>query len=160
MTITTPPAISALPTPPNPDDRTTFNQRAYPWSVAQQTLATEVAAVAANVYSNALETKASIDALYAVGLDEAADNAVIATTQAGIATTKAAEAVVSATTATTQAGIATAKAAEAAAAVGSVNMPVITPGQDARKPLMVNEASDALEIGSWLTPETFYYAQL
>lgn len=55
MTITAPPSISALPTPPDPNDRATFNTRAYPWSVAQQTLATEVGAVATNVYNNALE---------------------------------------------------------------------------------------------------------
>ena len=52
---TSPPSISSLPTPPDPNDRATFNARAYPWSVAQQTLATEVGAVAANVYANAGE---------------------------------------------------------------------------------------------------------
>ena len=50
---TTPPTITALPAPPDPNDRTTFNTRAYPWSVAQQTLATEANAVAENVYANA-----------------------------------------------------------------------------------------------------------
>ncbi len=52
---TNPPTITALPTPPDPNDRSSFNVRAYPWSVAQQTLATEVAAVAANVKGNADE---------------------------------------------------------------------------------------------------------
>lgn len=55
MPATSPPSITALPTPPDPADRSTYNTRAYPWSVAQQTLATEVAAVATNVYNNATE---------------------------------------------------------------------------------------------------------
>ena len=53
---TTPPSITALPAPPDPNDRATFNSRAYPWSVAQQTLATEVGAVATNVFDNATES--------------------------------------------------------------------------------------------------------
>ncbi len=52
---TTPPIITPLPTPPDPNDRSTFNARAYPWSVAQQTLASEVGAVATNVFNNAQE---------------------------------------------------------------------------------------------------------
>lgn len=59
MTISAPPVISGLPTPPDPNDRATYNVRAYPWSVAQGVLATEVAAVASNVYQNALEAVAS-----------------------------------------------------------------------------------------------------
>ena len=62
MPITAPPTITALPSPPDPNNRATFNTLAYPWSVAQQTLATEVGAVAANVYANAqeAETQASL----------------------------------------------------------------------------------------------------
>ncbi|MDZ7863018.1 hypothetical protein [Acidovorax sp.] len=56
---TNPPNITALPSPPDPNDRSSFNARAYPWSVAQQTLATEVAAVAANVKGNADEAIAA-----------------------------------------------------------------------------------------------------
>lgn len=56
---TNPPTITALPSPPDPNDRSSFNVRAYPWSVAQQTLATEVAAVAANVKENADEALAA-----------------------------------------------------------------------------------------------------
>jgi hypothetical protein len=56
---TNPPNITALPSPPDPNDRSTFNARAYPWSVAQQTLATEVTAVAANVKGNADEAVAA-----------------------------------------------------------------------------------------------------
>lgn len=74
MPITAPPTITALPTPPDPNDRSTFNSRAYPWSVAQQTFGTELTAVANNVYNNALDAK----------------------DQAGIATTKASEASASA----------------------------------------------------------------
>jgi len=52
---TSPPSITALPAPPDPNNRATFNTLAYPWSVAQQTLATQVGAVAANVYDNAVD---------------------------------------------------------------------------------------------------------
>jgi hypothetical protein len=52
---TTPPAVAALPAPPDPNDRSTFNARAYPWSVAQQTLATNLASLGANVFGNATE---------------------------------------------------------------------------------------------------------
>ena len=62
MPVTTPPAIAALPTPPDPNDRATFNARAYPWSVAQQTFATEVSAVATNVAANATDAAASATA--------------------------------------------------------------------------------------------------
>jgi len=81
---TTPPTITPLPDPPDPNDRSTFNARAYPWSVAQQTLATEQGAVATNVYNNAVD---------------AASSATTATTQAGIATTQASAAAASAASA-------------------------------------------------------------
>ena len=70
MATVTPPSISALPTPPDPNDRSTFNTRAYPWSAALPTFGTEVSAVAANVKANA---------------DEAAVSAVTATEGAVIA---------------------------------------------------------------------------
>lgn len=38
----TTPVITSLPTPPNPSDRSTFNTRAYPWSLALGTFTTEV----------------------------------------------------------------------------------------------------------------------
>lgn len=66
MSITTPPSITALPTPPDPNDRATFNSRAYPWSVAQATLATEVSAMATNVYNNATEAKNNADTVQAI----------------------------------------------------------------------------------------------
>ena len=67
MPITTPPAIDALPSPPDPNNRATFNALAYPWSVAQQTLATQANALASNVYANAQEaqTYASVSAAQA-----------------------------------------------------------------------------------------------
>lgn len=74
MAVTSPPSITALPDPPDPDDRSSFNTLAYPWSVAQQTFATEVAAVATNVYNNATE---------------AYNAASTATTQAAVATSAA-----------------------------------------------------------------------
>ncbi len=71
---TTPPIITPLPTPPDPNDRSTFNARAYPWSVAQQTLASEVGAVATNVFNNAQEAvTAANTAIAAAG--EASTNA-------------------------------------------------------------------------------------
>lgn len=91
MPITAPPTITALPTPPDPNDRSTFNARAYPWSVAQQTFGTELGAVAENVYNNALEAKNQADA--------AAASAATATTQAGVAAGHANTASSAATTA-------------------------------------------------------------
>lgn len=70
MPVIAPPAITALPAAPDPNDRATFNARAYPWAAAQAVLATEVAAVAANVAGNATDAEASATA---------------ATTQAGLA---------------------------------------------------------------------------
>jgi hypothetical protein len=55
---TTPPSITALPTAPDPNDRSTFNARAYPWSAALTTWTTQVSAVAANVKANADEAEA------------------------------------------------------------------------------------------------------
>lgn len=59
MAATTPPVIDDLPLPPDPNDRATFNARAYPWSLAQQTLATQVNAATQNVYNNAADAAAS-----------------------------------------------------------------------------------------------------
>ena len=53
------PSIDAMPPPPDPDNRTTFNSLAYPWSLAQKVLATQLAAVAANVKANADEALAA-----------------------------------------------------------------------------------------------------
>jgi hypothetical protein len=83
---TTPPPITALPTPPDPNDRSTFNARAYPWSVAQQTLATEANAVAANVYANAQEAAEQAQLATTNGAAQVA----LAAQQAELATTNGA----------------------------------------------------------------------
>ena len=62
MAITTPPSIAALPTPPDPADRATFNARAYPWSAALGAFSTQLSAVATNVYDNAGEAQAAAEA--------------------------------------------------------------------------------------------------
>ena len=59
MTIIAPIALTAVPTPPDPNDRTTFNTRAYPWAVAQQALGADVTREAASMYSNALDAYGS-----------------------------------------------------------------------------------------------------
>ena len=80
---TSPPSISGLPLPPNPNDRATFNTRAYPWSVALDPFADEVEAVAANVYANAqvAETQAALATTNgATQVALAADQVALATT--------------------------------------------------------------------------------
>ena len=116
---TTPPTITSLPAAPDPNNRTTFNALAYPWSAALPTFGTQVSAVATNVKANADDAATSATTA-ATSATTATTQAGTATTQAGIATTKAGEASTSATnastsagTATTQAGIATTKAGEA-----------------------------------------------
>lgn len=111
MPTTPPPTITPLPTPPDPNDRSTFNARAYPWSVAQQTLATEVAAAVANVFDNATEATTAAG----TAITKAAE----ATAAASAATTKAGEAATAAGTATSAAGTATTKRDEAVAAAGT-----------------------------------------
>ena len=86
MAATAPPVITALPAPPDPNDRSTFNARAYPWSVAQQTLATEVGAVAANVYANATEAAEQAELATTNGAAQVA----LAAEQAELATTNGA----------------------------------------------------------------------
>ena len=83
---TEPPTINALPAPPDPNDRGTFNTRAYPWSVAQQTLATEVGAVASNVYANAQVAEEQAELATTNGAAQVA----LAAQQAELATTNGA----------------------------------------------------------------------
>lgn len=138
MATTTPPAIDALPAAPDPNDRSTFNARAYPWSAALPTFSTQISAVATNVKANADDCKtnadvaaaaliditAEVDAAMTAGLADAATNAATATTQAGLATTNGAAQVALAAAqvalATTQAGNAATSASDAAAAVTSI----------------------------------------
>jgi len=72
---TAPPTINALPAAPDPNDRATFNARAYPWSAALGPFSAQVTAVAINVADNA---------------DEAADSATAAANQAALATSNGA----------------------------------------------------------------------
>lgn len=108
---TTPPSITALPAAPDPNNRTTFNALAYPWSAALPTFSAQVSAVGANVKANADEA--------ATSATTAATQAALATTngaaQVTLATTQAGNAAASATTATTQAGAASTQATNAAA---------------------------------------------
>lgn len=73
---TTPPSITALPTPPDPNDRTTFNARAYPWTVAQQTFGTQLGAVATNVFNNATEAQGFATDAQNASIDAAASEAI------------------------------------------------------------------------------------
>ena len=99
---TAPPSITALPTPPDPNDRATFNTRAYPWSVAQQTLATEANAVAANVYANATEAAAQAELATTNGAAQVA----LAAEQAELARAQAVAAALSADAASAAANFA------------------------------------------------------
>lgn len=56
---TSPTTIATLPDAPNPNNRSTFNSLAYPWSNALVPWSTQVNNVAINVYSNAAEAYAS-----------------------------------------------------------------------------------------------------
>ena len=120
MATATPPAIAALPAAPDPNNRTTFNTLAYPWSAALPTFGTEVAAVAANVKANA---------------DDAATSAATATTQAGLATTNGAAQVVLAEDQVVLADAAAAAALATADAVLWVSGTTYTLGQNAISPI-------------------------
>ena len=111
MSVVSPPTITALPTPPDPNDRATFNARAYPWSVAQQTFGTQVGLVASNVFANANEALGQAN--------NAAASAIAATNngaaQVALATTQANNAAASAVAATNNGAAQVALAAQAAA---------------------------------------------
>lgn len=61
MATTSPPSIAGLPAAPDPNDRSTFNTRAYPWSAALPAFGVEVSAVADNVKANADDAKLNAD---------------------------------------------------------------------------------------------------
>lgn len=113
MVATAPPPITALPPAPDPNDRATFNARAYPWSAAQAVLAAELGAVAANVLGNASAAEAALNTALAAGLEDAADNA-------AAAAAKAEQAAGSAVSAEQSAIAAAEDAAAVAAALSSV----------------------------------------
>lgn len=98
MPATTPPTIDAFPPTPDPNDRATFDSRAYTWTISLPTFSTQVFAVATNAYNNA---------------SYAADRA---TAAAGSATDAAA----SATAAASSASAASGSAAAAAASYSSI----------------------------------------
>ncbi len=102
MTQTVPPSITPSPVAPDRADRATFSPRATAWAdwVKNHAVA-EIAAVATNVYNNAIDAFSS---------------ATTATAQADLATTNGAAQVA---LATTQAGHAAASAAAAAATAGA-----------------------------------------
>lgn len=56
---TTPTAPAALPAAPDPNDRSTFNSRAYPWSAALPGFADDLVDVATNAFANATEAAAA-----------------------------------------------------------------------------------------------------
>ena len=89
MAVTTPPSVTALPTPPSTASPSTFDTRADAFLGALPALQTEFDALADNVFDNATDAAAS---------------ATTATTQAGIATTQASNAAASAIAAASAAG--------------------------------------------------------
>ena len=62
MAVTTPPTISALPTPPSTSDPATFDTRADAFTAALPTHTTETNAASANVYANAVDAASSASA--------------------------------------------------------------------------------------------------
>lgn len=62
MPTVAPTPITALPAAPDPNDRATFNTRAYPWAAAQAVMVAETNALAGNVYDNAVIAEASASA--------------------------------------------------------------------------------------------------
>lgn len=62
------PTISALPAAPDPNDRSTFNARAYPWSVALSAMTGEINAVLPSIDSAASASAAAIAAANYKGL--------------------------------------------------------------------------------------------
>ena len=56
------PPISALPAAPDPNDRSTFNARAYPWSVALNGMTSEINAVLPDIDSASAASAAAISA--------------------------------------------------------------------------------------------------
>ena len=141
---TAPPSITTLPAAPDPNNRTTFNSLAYPWSAALPTFGTQVSAVATNVKANADEAEADAVATAADRVVTTADriaaaaSASTATTQADLATTNGAAQVALATTqagnALTSANNAAASAAVASGAAAFVDTnPVVKGSADATK---------------------------
>lgn len=62
MPTVAPTPITALPAAPDPNDRATFNTRAYPWAASQAVMVTEANALADNVHDNAVIAESSASA--------------------------------------------------------------------------------------------------
>ena len=123
---TAPPSITALPSAPDPNNRSTFNSLAYPWSAALPTFGTEVSAVATNVKANADEANADAVATAADRVQTGLD--VFATAADRVQTGS------DRTSATNSAAAAAASAAVASAAAAFVDTnPVIKGSIDATK---------------------------
>ena len=82
MAVTTPPTISALPTPPSTSDPATFDTRADAFMAALPTHTTETNAASANVYANAVDAASSASAS-ASSAGAAANSAATAVSAAG-----------------------------------------------------------------------------
>lgn len=98
-----PTPLDAPPTAPNPDDRTTFDNRAHPFFSWFATFRTQIIALATNCYNNAVEAVNAAAA--ALGYTNSASaSAGTATTQASAASASAAAAAASAASAAAIAG--------------------------------------------------------
>ena len=82
MAVTTPPTISALPTPPSTSDPATFDTRADAFMAALPTHTTETNAASANVYANAVDAASSASAA-ASSANAASSSAATAVAAAG-----------------------------------------------------------------------------
>ena len=82
MAVTTPPTISALPTPPSTSDPATFDTRADAFMAALPTHTTETNAASANVYANAVDAASSASAA-ASSANAASSSAATAVSAAG-----------------------------------------------------------------------------
>jgi len=127
---TTPPTISALPTPPSRDDPSTFAQRGDDFLGALPTFRTETNALATNLYNNASEAAASASS---------------ATSKAGEALTSANNAASSASAAAGSASSAATSASNAAAAYDAFDDRYL--GSKATDPAVDNDGN-ALIVGA------------
>ena len=82
MAVTTPPTISALPTPPSTSDPATFDTRADAFMAALSTHTTETNAASENVYANAVDAASSATAS-SVSANASASSAATAVSAAG-----------------------------------------------------------------------------
>ncbi|MYM80531.1 hypothetical protein GTP44_00970 [Duganella sp. FT50W] len=144
MAVTAPPTINALPAPPDPNNRATYNTLAYPWSVALGPYSAQLNAVAANVYANATDAAAS-----------AANSAA----QATIATAKASQtaADASATSADrVQTGLDRAAAAASAASAAAIAGAFVGTSDSslnigAGSKTFITQAGEQYSAGIWMT---------